>query len=383
MTHARKSISILGATGSIGASTLKVLHHNAKRFQLAAVTAQSNAESLAALAKIHGARFAAIGDESQFATLKAHLSGTGIRTAAGATGLQEAAQVEADVLVAAIVGAAGLAPTLAAIQTGKTIALANKECLVAAGELFMREAKKYNATLIPVDSEHNAIFQVFRPDATHITLTASGGPFRTFTREQMATVTPEQALKHPKWNMGAKISIDSATMMNKGLEIIEAHHLFQLSGEQIHVLIHPQSIIHGLVHYADGSVLAQMSAPDMATPIACALAYPERIAAPVPPLQLASLTFEPPDEARFPALRLAREALTSGQAATLTLNAANEVAVAAFLEKRIGFLDICSMVETVLAQAPQMDVSSLDALLLADSDVRNSTLEIIARGIAA
>jgi 1-deoxy-D-xylulose-5-phosphate reductoisomerase len=365
-----KTVSILGATGSIGASTLKVLQANPEQFTLAAVTAQTNAEGLAALAKAHGASFAAIGDAAQYATLKTLLSGTEITCAAGAEGLREAAQVEADVLVAAIVGAAGLAPTLAAIQTGKTIALANKECLVAAGELFLREAKKHNATIIPVDSEHNAIFQVFKPDATHITLTASGGPFRTWSRKQMAAVTPEQALKHPKWNMGAKISIDSATMMNKGLEVIEAHHLFQLSSEQIHVLIHPESIVHGFVHYADGSVLAQLSSPDMATPIACALAHPKRITAPVPPLQLSSLTFETPDEARFPALRLAREALTAGQAATLCLNAANEVAVAAFLEKRIGFLDIYAVVEAALATLPNIDIFSLASLLDADAHIR-------------
>ncbi len=378
-----KTVSILGATGSIGASTLRVIAHNPEKFKLAAVSAQSNAEALATLAKQHGASFAAIGDESLYPKLKEALSGTHIKIAAGAEGLKEAASYKADVLVAAIVGAAGLAPTLAAVQTGKTIALANKECLVAAGELFIREAKKHNTTIIPVDSEHNAVFQVFNREATHITLTASGGPFRTFTKEQMASVTPEQALKHPKWNMGAKISIDSATMMNKGLEIIEAHYLFNLTSNRIRVLIHPESIVHALVHYADGSVLAQLSSPDMATPIACALAYPDRISAPTPPLELTALSFEAPDEQRFPALCIARQALERGQAATLALNAANEIAVEAFLQKHIRFLDIAATCEMALTDLPKIDNSSLESLLAADNDVRRKTLENITHGIAA
>ncbi len=369
------SVSILGATGSIGNSTLKLLRCHPERFRLHAVTAHRNVAALATLARAHGARFAAIADARCYHALKEALSGTDITAAAGPQGLQEAAAYGADVVVAAIVGIAGLAPTLTALRSGARIALANKECLVAAGAFFMAQAKTHRATLIPVDSEHNAVFQLLHPDALRITLTASGGPFRTFTREAMATVTPAQACTHPTWNMGAKISVDSATLMNKGLEIIEAHYLFSLPSAQIDVVVHPESIVHALVHFADGSVLAHLSSPDMATPLAHALSYPTRIPAPVAPLALTSLSFFAPDTERFPALRLSREALASGPAAMLTLNAANEIAVEAFLAGRIPFLAITEAVEAALAHPPSGPMDSLEAVLAADAAVRTSTLE--------
>jgi 1-deoxy-D-xylulose-5-phosphate reductoisomerase len=327
-----------------------------------------------------------IGDEARFGALKEALAGSGIELAAGPAALVEAAQRPAEWLMAAIVGAAGLEPTLAALRRGAIVALANKECLVCAGELMMEEVNRNGATLLPVDSEHNAIFQVFdfaRRDAVErIILTASGGPFRTLDRAVMAHVTPAQAVAHPNWNMGAKISVDSATMMNKGLELIEAHHLFDLPAENIEVLIHPQSVVHSLVAYVDGSVLAQLGTPDMRTPIAYTLGWPERMPAPAERLDLAALgqlSFEPPDLERFPALRLARQALQSGGTAPTILNAANEVAVAGFLGGEVGFLEIAGIVEETLATMPLDKPASLDAVFAVDSEARRVAEELIAR----
>ncbi|MBT4769558.1 MAG: 1-deoxy-D-xylulose-5-phosphate reductoisomerase, partial [Rhodospirillaceae bacterium] len=344
-------------------------------FIVEALTAYSNVDLLAEQAIKLKARLAVIGDEKLYSRLKDALSGTEIEAQAGRQAVIEAAQRPAEWVMAAIVGAAGLEPTLAAIRRGGTVALANKECLVCAGELVMAEVAASGATLLPVDSEHNAIFQVFdferRDGIENIILTASGGPFRTFTLDQMASVTPEQAVAHPNWDMGAKISVDSATMMNKGLEIIEARYLFDIEPDRIQVLVHPQSVIHSCVSYVDGSVLAQMGAPDMRTPIAFTLAWPQRMQTPVARLDLASLaqlTFEAPDIERFPSLRLVFEALKTGGGASTILNAANEVAVAAFLAGQIGFLDIARTVEKALELVPNRqllelsDVHEIDAL---------------------
>jgi 1-deoxy-D-xylulose-5-phosphate reductoisomerase len=319
----------------------------------------------------------AIADSMAYRALKDALSGSGIEVAAGPDAVIEAAERPADWVMASIVGAAGLAPTLAAVRRGGIVALANKESLVCAGELVMHEVASSRATLLPVDSEHNAIYQVFdfdRRDAVEeLVLTASGGPFREWTREAMASVTPEQAVAHPNWDMGAKISIDSATMMNKGLELIEAHHLFATTEERISVLVHPQSVIHSLVRYKDGSVLAQLGQPDMRTPIAYTLAWPDRMEAPVERLDLAalgSLDFAAPDMQRFPALRLAREALRAGGTSPTVLNAANEVAVAAFLSKRIGFLDIAGVVDHIVTEMPHRAADSLDVVLETDAEAR-------------
>ncbi|MBM3542388.1 MAG: 1-deoxy-D-xylulose-5-phosphate reductoisomerase, partial [Alphaproteobacteria bacterium] len=342
--EAPRRVSVLGATGSVGRSTADLLARDAGRFAVEALTANRNAEQLAAMAKSLSARFAVVADEAQYGALKAALSGSGIEAAAGAQAVVEAAERPSDVVVASIVGAAGLESTLAAVRRGATVALANKETLVCAGDLVMAEVKRHGATLLPVDSEHSAIFQVFdfaeAARVSRILLTASGGPFRTMDRWAMAKVTPAQAVAHPNWSMGAKISVDSATMMNKGLEMIEAHHLFPVAEERIEIVVHPQSVIHSMVEYVDGSVLAQLGTPDMRTPIAYALAWPRRMEAPAARLDfqsLSQLTFEPPDPQRFPALRLARQALRAGGTAPCVLNAANEVAVEAFLAGRIGF----------------------------------------------
>ncbi|MGH1417422.1 MAG: 1-deoxy-D-xylulose-5-phosphate reductoisomerase [Hyphomicrobiaceae bacterium] len=358
-----RRVSVLGATGSIGVSTLDLLGRSEGQFEVVALTANTNAVKLAELAKRHRAQTAVIADESQYQTLVDALAGTGIEVGAGAEALTDAAREPADCVVAAIVGAAGLSPTFAAAGQGTRIAIANKECLVSAGDAFMQEITRCGTELLPVDSEHSAAFQSLlaaEPDSIDtITLTASGGPFRTFTKEQLAHVTRAEALAHPTWSMGAKISIDSATMMNKGLELIEAWHLFPVSPHQLKVLIHPQSIVHCLVSYCDGSVLAQMASPDMRTPISLALAWPRRMTTPTKKLDLAeisNLTFETADEDRFPALRLAREAMAKGGSAPAVLNAANEVAVAAFLENRIGFLEI---VETVALCCESADKNGL------------------------
>jgi 1-deoxy-D-xylulose-5-phosphate reductoisomerase len=374
-----RRVTILGSTGSVGCNTVDLLLRHRDAFDVEALTANRNAVRLAEQACAVGARFAAIGDPACYPALKRALAGTGIETACGTAALVEAAQRPADWVMAAIVGAAGLAPTLAAIRRGVIVALANKEVLVCAGSLFMEEVARWGATLLPVDSEHNALWQCFDPlrsDAVErVILTASGGPFRECSIVEMRRASPQQAVAHPNWSMGAKISVDSATMMNKGLEVIEAHHLFRLPLECVEVVVHPQSIVHGLVAYRDGSVLAQLGPPDMRTPIAYALAWPERIAAPTKRLDLAAigrLSFEPPDDRRFPALRVARDALIGGGGCPTVLNAANETAVGAFLEGRIGFLDIVETVERTLAAIPAGKLDTLEDVYEFDAMARRT-----------
>jgi 1-deoxy-D-xylulose-5-phosphate reductoisomerase len=353
-----RRVTILGATGSIGTSTLDLIKRNPARFRVEAVTARRNAVGLAKIAREVRARFAVVADPAAFGDLKDALAGSGVEAAAGESALIEAAERPADWVMAAISGAIGLKPTLAAIERGATVGLANKECLVCAGGLFMRTAAKVGATVLPVDSEHNAIFQALgagrRADVKRVILTASGGPFRTWSMAAIRAATPEQALRHPNWSMGPKVTVDSASLMNKGLELIEAHHLFALPSEQIDVLVHPQSVVHGLVEFRDGSVVAQLGPPDMRVPIAHCLAWPERIDGPAPRLDLAQvreLNFEAPDLARFPALGLARRALEAGGGAPTVLNAADEVAVAEFIAGRIGFTAIAALVEATLERA--------------------------------
>jgi len=355
---AERGITILGATGSIGASTIDLIKRDRGRFRVEAVSARRNAAALAKLARDLNARFAVVADQAAYDDLKEALAGSGIEAAAGETGLLEAALRPAGWVMAAISGSAGLKATLAAIERGATVALANKECLVCAGALFMRRAASAGATVLPVDSEHNAIFQALsagaREEVRQIILTASGGPFRTWTLEAVKAATPEQALRHPNWSMGPKVTIDSASLMNKGLELIEAHHLFALPSDQISVLVHPQSVVHGMVEYRDGSVVAQLGPPDMRVPISYCLTWPERMTDAAPRLnlaQVAELTFENPDTARFPALRLAREAMEAGGAAPTVLNAADEVAVSEFIAGRIGFTGIAALVEATLESA--------------------------------
>jgi len=378
-----RRVTILGSTGSIGQSTVDLLLRNTDGFEVEALTAYRNPLRLAEQARALRAWFAAIADPSHYTALKAALSGTGIEAACGAEALTEAALRPADWVMAGIVGAAGLAPTLAAIRRGAIIALANKEVLVCAGSLVMEEVARCGATLLPVDSEHNAIWQCFdfaRIDAVEkIILTASGGPFREHSLDEMREVTPEQAVAHPNWRMGAKISVDSATMMNKGLELIEAHHLFRLPCERIDIVVHPQSIVHSAVAYRDGSVLAQLGSPDMRTPIAYALAWPDRIETPAKRLDLPAigrLTFEPPDERRFPALRVAREALMRGGGCPTVLNAANETAVHDFLDGRIGFLEIVEMVERTIEAIPQGPLESLEDVYNFDKMAREVTARL-------
>jgi len=386
-----RTVSILGVTGSIGASTIEVieeLRRTGADIPVEAIASGKNVEALVQACRRLQPRFAAIADATQLDALRSALSGTGIECGAGSSALEEAGARPSDWVMSAIVGAAGLAPTLAAVRRGALVALANKECLVSAGPLFTAAAKASGARLLPVDSEHNAIFQVLTHPARvdRLTLTASGGPFRTWTREQMASAGPKEAVAHPNWSMGAKISVDSATLMNKGLELIEAAYLFETPEDRIGVLVHPQSIIHSLVHYCDGSVLAQLSAPDMRTPISYALAWPDRAAVSTARLDLAALgglTFEAPDISRFPALRLAREALRTGPAATAALNAANEVAVAAFLGGRIRFLDISRIVEDSLAAVDRSEAgviaktpTSFDEVALVDQAARRAAHEI-------
>lgn len=356
--NGRRRISILGATGSIGTNTLAVIAEHPEDFEVEAVTAFGNAESLARVARKVGAKVAVISDRTSYNVLKDALEGTGIEAAAGLNAIEEAAARPVDVVVAGIVGAAGLSPTLAAIRAGSRIALANKECLVCAGDLFVAEAKKANVEILPVDSEHNAIFQALGAnrieDVERIILTASGGPFRDWTKEAMMGARPEEALKHPNWSMGPKISIDSATLMNKGLELIEAYYLFGIDPDRIEVVVHPQSIVHGLVAYRDGTMIATLSAPDMRMPIAHCLAWPARgreTALGLDLTRVGRLTFERPDLERFPALRIAREALASGGWATNILNAANEIAVAAYLAQTISFPEIARLVEDTLSEA--------------------------------
>jgi 1-deoxy-D-xylulose-5-phosphate reductoisomerase len=376
-----RSVTILGSTGSVGCQTIDLIDRHPGKYAVEALTANSRVELLAEQAKRLRPRYVAVADESRYTELKDALSGEGIEVAAGQAAVTAAAEGPADWVMAAIVGAAGLRPTLAAVRRGAVVAFANKECLVCAGELMMREIEQRGATLLPVDSEHNAIFQVFefdkRDTVEKLIVTASGGPFREWDKARMAQASPAQAVAHPNWDMGAKISVDSATMMNKGLEVIEAHHLFAMPEDRIEVLVHPQSVIHSMVTYVDGSVLAQLGTPDMRTPIAYSLAWPERMDTPSERLDLgaiAKLTFEAPDPERFPALRLAREALKSGGNAPTILNAANEVAVERFLAGAIGFLDIAETVEETLSRIPNAPLSALD-------DVHGFDAE--ARGIAA
>jgi 1-deoxy-D-xylulose-5-phosphate reductoisomerase len=373
----RKSVSILGATGSVGQSTLDLIGRDPDRFDIVALTANSDVASLAAAARLHGAQLAVVGDESLYGTLKDALSGTDIEVAAGANAIIEAAQRPAEWTMAAIVGCAGLMPSMAALERGQSLAFANKESLVSAGPLMMAAARSSGATLLPVDSEHNAIFQCLDQSApkgvARIILTASGGPFRTASAEAIEYATPEQALKHPNWSMGAKITIDSASMMNKGLELIEAHYLFDMPSDRLDVLFHPQSVIHSMVEYVDGSVLAQLGAPDMRIPIAHCLAWPERMDTPMPRLNLAEigrLDFEAPDLIRFPALRIAREAMVAGGARPAILNAANEIAVAAFLAKSIRFGAIAAIVAGTLERYDPLAPTSLEDVLNIDAEAR-------------
>ncbi len=376
-TVSMKSVTILGSTGSIGVSTVDLLAAAPERFRVLALVGNSNAARLAAQARRLNAEWAVCADAAQHADLQAALAGTATRVECGPDAVLAAARLGADYTMAAITGVAGLASTLAAAEGGRTVALANKEALVSAGDVMLRAVAAAGATLLPVDSEHNAIFQAKAGNPERgvekITLTASGGPFRLATHEEMERAAPEAALRHPVWSMGAKISIDSATLFNKGLEVIEAARLFGLTSAQIDVLVHPQSIVHGMVHFSDGSILAQLGAPDMRIPIAHTLGWPERLLTHAPRLDLAqarTLEFLPPDEAKFPALRLARQALQDGAGAPTILNAANEVAVASFLARRIGFLDIASMVASVLDRMGRRPADTLEQVLALDEEAR-------------
>ena len=386
-------VSVLGATGSVGGSTIDLIRREPGRYQVEALTANGNAAALAQHARALDARFAAVADPASYRELKDALAGSRVEAAAGPAAIAEAASRSADWVMAAISGASGLEPTLAAVKQGKTVALANKECLVCAGTLFMRQAALSGATILPADSEHNAIFQAIeagqRSDVRQIIITASGGPFRTFTKDALRTVTREQALKHPNWSMGPKITIDSATMMNKGLELIEAHHLFDAPASELGVLVHPQSIIHGLVEFHDGSIIAALGVPDMRGPIAHCLAWPDRIEGAIERLDLArigSLTFEAPDTDRFPALGLALEAMETGEGAPTVLNAANEVAVAEFLADRLDFLGIPSLVAASLEAASRRGLlkepATIEDALALDRAARALARELL-REIAA
>ncbi len=385
-----KTLSILGSTGSIGQSTVDIVRHHQNRFTIDALVGNRNIARLAADAREMNAKLAVTADDTLLGDLRDALAGSGIAAAAGEAAVIEAAARPVDMVMGAIVGASGLRPTLSAVEQGTTIALANKECLVSGAEVFTRAAAKYNATVIPVDSEHSALFQCFEDhnmeSVDRLTLTASGGPFRTWSMEQLASATLQSALKHPNWSMGQKVTIDSSTLMNKGLEFIEAFHLFPVPVEKIDVVVHPQSIVHSYVSYVDGSVIAQLGVPDMRTPIAYAMAHPERISAPVERLDLAkigTLTFEPVDNDRFPAVELARSALARGGNATTILNAANEIAVAAFLQEKLRFLDITRLVADTIEQAERenmiVSMSSLDDVWQADSYARDKAAELAGR----
>ncbi len=385
---ARRRISVLGATGSVGQSTLDLVGREPTMFEVVALTGNSNVDALADLAIRHAAEIAVIADEKHYGALKARLAGTGIEAAAGPVALAEAAMRPADCVMAGIIGAAGLRPTLAAVSQGRRVALANKECLVLAGRIFMDAVRDAGTELMPVDSEHSAVFQALAgadPAAIErIVLTASGGPFRTWSLDQLGRATPQEALCHPNWSMGRKITIDSATLMNKGLELIEAYHLFPVEPAQLEVVVHPQSIIHALVAYRDGSMLAQLSSPDMRTPIALSLAWPARMAAPtkrIDLVELGCLTFERPDETRFQALALARRAMQQGGMAPAVLSAANEVAVDAFLAGRLGFLQIAQLVAETLEMADARgllaEVDDLGAVLDTDAEARRLALNLL------
>lgn len=382
--NTRRRVTILGSTGSVGTQTIDLIERQPEAYKVVALSANTNVELLATQARALKAEYAVIADECKYQELKDALADTDVKVSAGAQAVTQAAELDTDWLMAAIVGAAGLPSTLAAAKRGTKIAFANKETLVCAGPLMMDMVAKYGCTLLPVDSEHNAIYQVFEADRkksiTRLIITASGGPFRSKTREEMAVMTPEQAGKHPVWNMGAKISVDSATLMNKTLEVIEAAHLFQMPIEQIDVLVHPQSIIHSMVEYEDGSTLAQLGSPDMRIPIGYCLAWPNRMETPAEKLDLAKigqLTFEEPDPEKFPALRLGREALKLGGIAPTLMNAANEIAVQAFLDEKIKFLDIEKVIEATLNNGPVAPMTSLDVLYDADKQARAYSGEFV------
>jgi len=383
-TDVPRRITILGSTGSIGCSTIDLIDRDPDACIVEALTANRSVDALAEQARRLNAKFVAVADPDCYEGLKAAMSGTTAEIAAGPEAIVEAAARDADWVMAGIVGAAGLEPTLQAARAGAVVAFANKECLVCAGDLMLDEVARSGATLLPVDSEHNAIFQVFdfdrRESIEKIILTASGGPFRSSSLEDMRKVTPAQAVAHPNWDMGAKISVDSATMMNKGLELIEAYYLFGIPEDRIDILVHPQSIIHSMVTYIDGSVLAQLGTPDMRTPISYTLAWPHRMTAPSARLdlgQIATLTFETPDSERFPALTLAREALKTGGSAPTILNASNEVAVAGFLDGRLGFLDIPRVVAETLEKMPSGVIGSVDDVLSVDAAARQVAKDIM------
>ena len=372
-----RSITILGATGSIGQSTLDLIERSPERFRVEAVTAGTNVAALADAVRRTDAKLAVIADESLYRALSEALAGSDCEVAAGSDALVDAAARPADLVMAAIVGCVGLRPVMAAVEAGRTVGLANKEALVTAGALMIDAARHSNATILPVDSEHNAIFQCLAGSSTdHVSrllLTASGGPFRTWPADAIAAATPQQAVSHPNWSMGAKISVDSATLMNKGLELIEAHHLFGLPSDRLDVVVHPQSVVHSMVEFIDGSVLAQLGPPDMRVPIAHVLGWPERIATPVARLDLArigTLDFAAPDLDRFPALQLAREAMEQGGAGPIVLNAANEVAVEAFLAGRIHFLAIAAIVAESLGSCGSQPPTSVEDVMAIDGETR-------------
>ncbi len=381
-----RSLTILGATGSVGSQTLDLVARNPGRWRVEAITAGSDVAGLAQAARDCGARFAAIADASKGAALKEALAGSGIDCGAGESALVDAAARDAEIVITAIVGAAGLAPTMAAVKRGAQIGIANKETLVCAGPVVTAAAAKHGATLLPVDSEHNAIFQVFPHDdpaqVERVILTASGGPFRQRSREEMRGVSVADACKHPTWSMGAKISIDSATLMNKGLELIEAAQLFPVPVSKLDVIVHPQSVIHSMVEYVDGSVLAQLGSPDMRIPIAYAMGWPERIATPAARLDfaaVANLSFEAPDLERFPCLRLAWDAMRAGGSAPCILNAANEIAVAAFIAGQAGFLDIDAIVAETLDKVASGPVATLEEVVAIDAAARETARALVAR----
>lgn len=378
----KKKITILGSTGSIGRNTLDLIALNPEKYDVHALVAHSNVTRLAEQARRFNPKMVTIADSAKYEELKTALAGTNIEVTAGQGAVESTAAHPVDWVMAAIVGAAGLVPIMRAIENSKIVALANKESLVCAGSLMMQAARAHNTTILPVDSEHNAIFQVWQNhEITKITLTASGGPFRTFTHDQLASVTIEQAISHPNWSMGAKISVDSATMMNKALEVIEAHHLFDLPEQQIDVVIHPQSIIHGLVHYADGSVLAQMGMPDMRTPISFCLAWPNRMEAPMVQkldlAQISRLDFESADPQQFPATRLVRDVLRADPAAAIIFNAANEIAVHGFLNQQISFLDIIPVVEQSLSAITTHPITCIEQVIQLDQQTRHHTQQTI------
>lgn len=386
----KRSITILGSTGSIGRSTIDLILKHPERFCVEALVAHKDVATLTHQSKILNAKMAVVEDDAQYSNLKEALAGTNTQVAAGKAAVIEAAQIPSEWVMSAIVGTAGLRPTYAAIERGAIIALANKESMISAGPVILKAIEKHKATLLPVDSEHNAIFQVFhephRPHVEKLILTASGGPFRTYTQNQMKTITVEQALKHPNWTMGPKVTIDSSNLMNKGLEMIEASYIFGFPENQIDILIHPQSIVHSLVAYRDGSFLAQLGIHDMRVPIAYTLAWPERLQTHLPPLDLSAignLTFEDPDAERFPAITLARQALKSGKDRPTILNAANEIAVQAFIDRQITYLDIVNVCTDVLDQLTETALDSIDEVLMADQLARQRAKEVIHKKIAA